>query len=159
MAKKKKIEFTTGDVFLIPLEGGDSFGVGMVIEKTPDALNSILCGFYDIKSTSKDELNVQEIASGKPISIQFITPDLIEDGYWEVVGNTTPIEANEYFDFDGMKANGYIGAEVEGSAIIRKFLSAYQGVYHWNCYYKDDYFDELLLNPDIKPDRIYFIDK
>ncbi|WHF57315.1 hypothetical protein OCF84_08945 [Shewanella xiamenensis] len=41
----KKISINDGDVFVIPLEGDVALGIGVVVEVTPDALNSVLCGF------------------------------------------------------------------------------------------------------------------
>ena len=129
------------------------------MEISLDALNSVLCSFYDIKIKDKADFKIDEADLEKLISIQFVTPDLLKEGYWEVIGNVSPINPNDFFEYDRLKADGYIGANIRGSGGIRKFLSAYQGVYHWNCYYKDDYFDELLLDPENKPDRIYFIEK
>ncbi|NMH66934.1 Imm26 family immunity protein [Shewanella salipaludis] len=154
---KKKIDINIGDVFVIPLENGDCYSVGVVVEITPEALNSVLCGFYDVKLNSTNEYSYETI--GNLISIQFVTPDLLKNGQWMIVGHSTPLNPNDFFDFDGIKKKRYIGVEIEGSAIIRKFLSAYHGLHHWNCYYKDDYFDGLLLNPRNKPSNIYLIEK
>ncbi|MCL1043712.1 immunity 26 domain-containing protein [Shewanella marisflavi] len=156
---RKKVKFDVGDVFLVPLENDAGYGVGTVIEVTPDALNSVLCGFYNIYLASKEDFNVDDVTENKVISLQFTTPDLLKEGVWEVLKKVEPLEANDYFDFDSLKSNGYIGAEIEGSAIIRKFLSAFHGVHPWNCYFKDDYFDEMMLDPHNKPDCIYFIEK
>lgn len=157
MSKKKKMDINVGDVFAIPLEGSESYGIGIVIEITPEALNSVLCGFYDVKLNSTDEFNDANI--GNLISIQFVTPDLLKSGHWMVVGHSPPLNPNDFFGFDEIKKKRYIGIEIEGSAIIRKFLSAYHGLYHWNCYYKDDYFDKMLLAPKNKPSHIYLIEK
>jgi len=156
---RKKVKFDMGDVFLVPLENDAGYGVGVVMAVTPDALNSILCSYYDIKLDTKEQFTIDDVNIDSLISVKFTTPDLLEEGYWDIVDNTKPLNPNDYFDFDGLKANGFIGANIRGSAIIRKFLSAYHGVHPWNCYYKDDYFDEMMLYPHNKPDCIYFIEK
>ena len=76
-----------------------------------------------------------------------------------VIDRVEPFDPNQYIAFDLLRANGYIGAKILGSAIIMKFISAYLGHYPWNCYYKDDYFDEFLLYPENKPEHVYFSKK
>lgn len=154
---KKAIKFGPGNVFLIPLEDKETYGVGQVIEITKEALNSVICGFYDLR-VGRD-FDVTEAVPERLIAVQFTTPDLLENGVWPIVGQAEPVNPNDYFDLDGLKANGYIGAEIEGSAIIRKFLSAYFGLIPWNCYYRDDYFDGMMLYPENKPKEIYFEEK
>ncbi len=159
MAKKKKVVFEAGNVFFIPLENETGYSIGVVVEVTPRALNSVLCSFYDIKFETKAEFNIEAISEKNLISIQFITPDLLAEGYWEIFDKVTPIEPNNYLNFDEIKANNYIGAKIRGSSNIREFISAYLGVHHWNCFFKDDYLDDFLLDPEHKPSRIYFIEK
>jgi hypothetical protein len=159
MPKKKKVSINVGDVFIIPLEDSVSYGVGVVIEVTPKALNSVLCGFYDLKIESENELNMEDLNEKNLIAVQFVTPDLLKEGHWGIIENMTPVEPNNYLNLNELKSNGYVGAKIRGSCNIRKFMSAYLGVYHWNCFFKDDYLDDFLLYPEHKPERIYFIER
>jgi hypothetical protein len=159
MAKKKKIAFDAGDIFVMPLENEAGYGVGVVVKLTPDALNSVVCSFYDIKLESIDAFNINDINEKNLISVQFTTPDLLQEGIWELIGKTTAIDPNNYFNFEELKVEGYIGAKIRGSSNIREFISAYLGVHHWNCFFKDDYLDDFLLHPEDKPSCIYFIEK
>lgn len=151
--------FNAGDVFLIPLVDDNGFGVGVVLDITPDALNSVLCGYCDIKFVNKDEFTLDNVNLKKLVSIQFTTPELLKNKRWPIVAKVQPVDPNDYFDYDGIKAKGFIGVDVRGASNIKEFVSAYQGVHHWNCFFKDDYLDDFLLFPDNKPDRIYYIEK
>lgn len=155
----KKISINDGDVFVIPLEGDVALGIGVVVEVTPDALNSVLCGFYDLKFNEKNDVKLDDINDDNLISIQFVTPDLLKNGSWEIISRISPVDPNKYFDYEKLKSDGYIGANIRGSSNIRKFISAYLGLYHWNCFFKDDYLDDFLLAPEKKPERIFFIEK
>ena len=159
MPKKRKQSFVSGNVFLIPLENDGGFGVGVVVAVTKRALNSVVCAFYDLRVTDKCELVDTVLDDGLIISVQFTTPDLLQNGVWEIVEGKKIIDINDYFDLDEMEENAFVGVSVIGSRNITKFLSAFQGVYHWNCFYRDDYLDKLLLASRNKPERIYFIDK
>ena len=159
MVKKKKVVIEAGDVFTIPLENQAGFGVGVIAELTPDALNSVICCYYDLKLESKDQLKISDIDEKNLIAILFTTPDLLQNGVWEVIDKTTAIDPNNYLDFEALKAEGYIGAKIRGSSNVREFISAYLGVHHWNCFFKEDYLDDFLINPQQKPNRIYCIDK
>lgn len=156
--KKKKVAvFEPGDIFLVPLEGSKSYGVGQVVEITKEALNSVICGFYSLQVDK--EFKASDAVEKKLIAVQFTSPDLLKEGFWPVVGNVSSIDPNKYMGLDELKKNGYIGAEIEGSAIIRMFLSAYFGLIPWNTYYRDDYFDDMMLNPGNKPSNIFFEEK
>ena len=159
MAKKKKVGFESGDIFIIPLENEAGYGVGVVVESTPDALNSVICSFYDIKLASKEEFDISDIEEKNLISVLFTTPDLLQEGVWELIGKTAAIDLKNYLNLEELKADGYVGAKIRGSSNVREFISAYLGVHHWNCFFKEDYLDDFLLHPEYKPSRIYYLDK
>lgn len=159
MPKIKKHIPDDGEVFVIPLEGQKYFGIGEVLKVTPDALNSVICIFYSHRFSSLENLNIDELSDENVISVQFITPDLIESRIWKVVGENDPYDPEDFLNFKELESDGFIGVDIIGSGNIRKFLSAYHGLLPWNCMYKEEYFDELLYPGVERPENIFFSQK
>ena len=156
MKKNVKNALIEGNIFLVPLEDNNFFGVGEILKITPDALNSVVCIFYSYKYADVDEFDMDMLSQKDVISTQFITPDLIKNGTWPIVAcRKTELNPEVFLNFSELFNNRFLNVNIEGSAIIRKFLSAYHGLHPWNCYYREDYFDDLLATNVVRPSNIY----
>ncbi len=151
--KKPSKKWEVGSVFLVPLSDGD-YAVGQVIGYEYEALGSVVCVFSNLKLSDPE----QEIAFGAAdiISALFVTTDALDRGSWEVAGKTSAIPVQSFFDIRALKRNDFIGVTVRGSGIVRQFLNAYFGLAPWDCYYRPDYLDELLLSPEKKPSSLRY---
>ena len=67
-------------MFLVPQPDG-LCSVGQVLELTPEALNSAVCAFYDIRAKPGAGVSADELSADKLISIKFTTPDLLDSGF------------------------------------------------------------------------------
>lgn len=153
-----KNKYIEGDVFLIPLTDG-SFAIGQLVKITKEALNSVICAFYDLRLETPNDYSTEFLDDGNIISVQFVTPDLLKRGVWKVVDSRADINLYEYIDLDEIIEKKYIGVDIIGSGNIRNFLSAYFGLYPWNFWFKPDYCDLLLLDHVSKPDNLIFESK
>lgn len=79
------------------------------------------------------------------------TRDLLNSGRWAIVdgeGADLPVSAVPY---EALRASGFIGARVYGSAIVEEFANAFYGLVPWDDWYIPDYLDQMLISPDKKP--------
>lgn len=131
-----------GDVFWVPIES-DTYVLGQIIEEEKEVLNSITCSFFDCTATNLDSANLD---FSNPISCQFVTRDLFNNGNWVRVNNL-PNQVGDYLlPYREAKNNGWIGAKVIGSGNIKDFLSAFYGMRDWHEMFEPKYYENLLLN-------------
>jgi hypothetical protein len=91
------------------------------------------------------------------ISIQFTTPDLLNNGTWAVVGSAPPAHLGMLKNFNDLERNEFVGASVRGSANISTFLNAFYGLAAWDAFADPHYLDKLLLHPERKPSRLVYV--
>ena len=146
MAKKQPVQ-RPGDVFCVPL-GDDSYVLGQVLVTENCPMKSLLCGFYDVRTSELDKLRERSaaLASLTPITIQLVTPELFKSGVWPIVASTAPAHVEKYWGLNKLRRRDFIGLPALGAGIIRKFLMACYGLYPWDGPAEAGYFDRLLLN-------------
>jgi hypothetical protein len=151
-----KSVFVPGRLFLIPLKA-DGFGIGQIVENHGKPLGAYSCLFFSKKlSTPKDTFSFDDL-SNRLISIQFVTPDLLWNGHWDVLSIEPVFVPEEKFISRPFQQKGsYVGANVVGSGNITEFLSAWHGQKPWNMVYDPEYFDKLLLENVIKPNSVFY---
>src|SRR5512132_1688535 len=147
---RAKIQWTEGSIFLVPLSDG-LCSVGQVLKRTPDALNSVVCAFYDLRVKPKTPVDVEQLTEESLISIQFTTHDLLRSGTWVVVGQGPSMYLERMTRLPSLERAGYVGAVVVGSRNMTLFLEAFHGLRPWDDYADPAYFEKLLLSPDKKP--------
>ena len=130
-----------GDVFWVPLED-ESVVLGQVVEIQPEALNSITCAFFDCR---RELTKKAEPDFSNAISVQFVTKDLFASGHWQRQANMPVQIPTNIFPYRETEPDGWIGAKIIGSGIIRMFLSAFYGLRDWTEMHDPGYYQNLLL--------------
>ena len=152
--RRKKQEWRVGDVFLVPNRDG-LFTVGQIVAQERDVLNSVSSAFFDLRVTDPPELDkYQLLPLDRLIAVLFVTRDLLDSGVWRVVGQRPIATTREELPFEHLRERGFVGAKVIGSAIVREFLDAYQGLTAWDDWQDPEYLDQLLISPDRKPKKL-----
>jgi hypothetical protein len=146
----RRQRWTPGAVFLVPLSDGNC-AVGQVLRRTPGALNSVICAFYDFRRHCTDSVDISELSEKRLVAIQFTTPDLLDNSTWRVAGQGPVRHLDLRRDIETIESSDWVGAKVIGSGIIRKFLDAYYGLRSWNAWADPAYLDKLLISPDRRP--------
>jgi hypothetical protein len=159
MSKRRKQSWKTGDCFLVPLTDG-SFSIGQIIGQEKEVLNSVICIFFDSKTTSHDGAKgqVSNLSEDNVISALFTTRDLLDSGDWKVFGNSDLISADKFFNLNDLRGKEFVGVKIIGSGIVIKFLDAFYGLYPWNGFHNPDYLDGLLISQEKKPAKIILQD-
>lgn len=156
MAKKKKQNWTVGDVFLVKTNDGKSV-IGQIVAQEQHVLNCVSCAFFDWRISEEPEImGLQTLPLKKMFSILFVTRDLLDNGVWRIVGHLPVIVPKELFPYENLRQGGFVGAKVIGSGIINEFLNAYYALTPWDDWKDPEYLDKLLLSPDKKPDNLKY---
>lgn len=157
MKRRKRVVWNVGDIFIVPQKDG-KYSVGQVIGREREALNSVTCAFYGIRLDEKPTGRVDlELPTRKVIAIHFVTPESLNFGMWIVVGHAEPANTEMFDDILGqLKRDGFVGATVTGSGIIREFLDAFFGLAPWDDWADPNYLDTLLISPDKKPKHLLY---
>lgn len=144
-----------GKIFSIPLKNG-TFVFGQEIERIEE-LDTALCAFYSI-NTKNEEKNSFDglLINDNLISVQIVTPDLIDKNKWKTLSTETIKLPNNAYPLEKYKKSGWVGARVIGSAIIVDFLNAFFGLEAWDSMTDPEYFDNLLINKKVKPNELLF---
>jgi len=132
--------FSVGDALEVPVGDGCGPSLGQVIDIIPEALNAVGCAFWVERNG-----NAARQVKSPPISVLLVTPDLLKNKTWQVVGNAAasiPIGARPYERF---RTARWVGAKVIGSATVREFLQACRGLADWDDWADPRYLDSLLF--------------
>lgn len=158
MAPRRSQSFSSGDVFRIQLLDG-SCALGQIIEVTKQAMNSVLCGFYDVRA-AETEIDRTEIFRRNLISVQFVTPESLKRSSWPVVRHeAVPFDPNEFIPFDELAEKGFVGARIVGSGIMKEFMNAYFGLKPWDDWHDPTFLDSLLAPGAKRPSAIVLTKK
>ena len=151
--KTKKQNWEVGDLIAIPI-ADESRVLGLILSKQPEALNSVVCAFTLVHvetRPSTDQFEVSDV-----VAIRFVTRDLLDIGEWEVIGKAEVFDIQSMFDLDSHLKRRFVGTRVNGSGVIRNFLSACLGLVPWDMYFDPFEFDGILLRPELKPKKLIY---
>ena len=155
MAKRQT--WKVGDLFKIPLADG-SASLGHVVAQERDMLNSVTCAFYDLKVPENCPPQTLPPPSDEAlIACLFTTQDLLCNGVWTVIGNSSPRISREHLPYENCRRNGWVGAKMRGSGIVRRFLDAYYRLAPWDDWADSKYLDAFLIDPSKRPNGLIYI--
>jgi hypothetical protein len=151
---KPQSQWKVGSIFIIPLFDG-SCCVAQVVGREREILNSVTIALFDVRQEYTSN-HVPELRPDQVFSVLLATKDLLDYGRWRVLpGEMRPLE--EVNPYEHLRSNGFIGANVKGSAIVENFVNAFYGLEPWDDWYLPGYLDDFLISPDKKPvDRLRY---
>lgn len=149
---KRRVDWKTGDVFLIPVSDG-THAVAQIIGREASVLNSVSIALFACRM-SESAAPSAPLECDEVYSTLFVTRDLLDRGVWPIVDHQPVSLPSKAFPYEDCRSKGYIGARVIGSGIVQHFVRAFFGVEPWNQYKDPEYFDNLLLSPGKKPERV-----
>lgn len=151
-----KQQWKKGDIFTIKLKD-NTFVFGQIIAYEPQALNSVICAFYDIRNMNLENISKLDLKKNKIFSILFVTRDLLDSGKWKVITTKNiSMPFLWYFKLFKLKKNKMVGTKIIGSGIIEYFINAFYGLDYWNNYKDLYYLDSLLISKNKKPKDVLY---
>lgn len=136
--RPKKQKWKVGDIFHIPLEDG-SYAFGQVVWKS---YTHPVCGLFNLNKQGVPSLD--EILNTPFISVLSLTPNLLDNHKWKVLGNMDVRiqKKNVSKKFNG---SSNIGSTDFTSGVLEDLANAFYGVTPWNVFAEEDFFDQVLL--------------
>lgn len=155
---RRKVKWKVGDIVGIPRLDG-VFAVAQVVDITPQALNSVVLAIFDEAISDVTSPQNISMAHDNLIAVLFATREQLDSGTWKVLG-TGPVTVPEaLIPSKGLSSRGFVGAKIYGSAIVDNFVNAYHALSPWDMCFRPDYFDDMLISPIRKPERLMYKDK
>lgn len=153
---KKRTKWKVGDIFVVPQTDGES-SIGQIVGQEPDALNSVICAFYDFRLQPNREMP-NALPAERVISILFVTRDLLDSGDWSIIGHTEPANLRLISaSLEDSKQKKFVGVKIIGSGNVIRFLNAYFGLAPWDDWSDPNYLDGFLISPDKKPNNLVLV--
>ncbi len=154
MARRHQ-KWSAGDIFAMPLPDG-RLTLGQVISAEPDCMNSALCAFFTtvVHDTAA---HVTKLPSPEDLAtVQLVTRESLDRHDWTVVGHAETFDTSVLYPMQALRDAGYVGAKIQGSAIIDAFMAAMFGLEAWDQYHDPGYFDTLLMGSARRPGHAVF---
>jgi hypothetical protein len=139
-----------GSVFLVPLMDR-SFGVGQITARENVGLPAVTVALFDWREAGDGLTHADWLRDEHLVSCQFVTPELLGNSTWPIVSRNKVAISKRFRPFEETRRNGWIGAEIRGSAIVRSFLEAYHCLRAWDGYADPAYFDKMLIETRRRP--------
>ena|SRR3990167_3669204 len=136
-----------GDIFEISLENAEK-SFGQVLSLESEALNSVGIALWESSTLSHSEMMAK-----MPVAVLLVTPDLLKNGIWPIIGNAPPVVTVSQRPYERFRSKGWVGANVVGSGIAVEFMRACAGLRPWNKWANPSYLDELLFTNVARPLR------
>ena len=155
MAKKKKIDWKFGDVFLVPLLDG-TYGTGQVLDLQMP--NIVRVALFDENVKSISELDFSgSCAMSNLISLIASSREQLDFGAWKIVGNKfINIPAKNYPN-EQFKKKDWVGASHYDAALLEDFLNSFYSLLPWDDWFNPNFLDEFLVNLSKKPKTLVLI--
>ncbi len=154
MRKKQVPRVARGDVFLVPLLD-DTFAVGQILGVECDAFHAPACALFDL-TTEQPKVESCPLTVDHLVASLFVTPDLLAMGVWPVVATSEVRLPASIYPYESTRKHGFVGAVVEGSAIVQEFMNAFHALAPWDAWHDPNFLDSLLISPSRKPTRLMY---
>ncbi len=153
--RRKKINWQTGDVFVVPLSNG-KVNVGHALGQSMP--NSVRIALYKEVFNNDEVPSVDQLCKeDNLISLIEVTSEQLTYGVWKIIGNKPvqiPLERqpNEQF-----RSARWVGASFSDAALAEDFLNAFYALGPWDNWYDPNYLDKYLVDPSKKPDNLIYV--
>lgn len=129
---RKRIRYSVGDVFVIPSSSGAEYFVQIVAD-TKMEIGAPFCYVYSrdaiIGGCGNGDLRAADV-----LSASFITPELIESGYWKMLANK-PVPVHVAVErLNAARNCGFVGSIIVGGGLVPDYLDTFYGAIsndHW----------------------------
>ncbi|OQR56483.1 Imm26 family immunity protein [Bacillus sp. CDB3] len=142
--RPKKQKWRVGDIFLLNLSNG-TYGFGQVVWKP---FGSPVCGLFDLNTGAIP--TVEEVSNHSFISVLTVLSSSLDKGDWKVIGNAD-VRINVEKVLRQHRGLDVTGSMSYSDGTLLELANAYYGLFPWNVFYEEDYFDNILLAPFKRP--------
>ena len=86
----ERVNWRCGDLFAVPQSDG-GWSLGQVLLHEPRAMDSVLCGFYDVRLEAPALSGVAHLLTeNRLVALELVTRDALDRGRWPLIGSSAP---------------------------------------------------------------------
>ena len=154
MGKKKKQEWSIGDLFIVP-QKDDLSTIGQILDLMIPTV--VTCAFYDIRVTNDNIPDEIHLGFDNLISCVSVTREQLDYFAWTVIKRNHPINIErKYWANEQYRQSRWVGAEIYDAALVEDFLNAFYGLAPWDDWYDPNFLDEFLISMEKKPHNLIY---
>lgn len=153
--RKKKRDFSPGDIFLIPLING-KFSVGHVLDQR--MINTVRIALYNEIVEFPEKVTSDQLCNLKNlISLIEVTKEQLVYGVWRIIGNKTTNIPYSEFPNEKFRLSKWVGSTVYDAGLAEDFINAYFSLKPWDDWFNPNYLDKFLIDINKKPKHLILI--
>ena len=137
--RPKPQKWHIGGIFFIRLSD-NTFVFGQILPK--DEYSNI-CALFLLRKNNQD-YSIDELKQTKILTVLGVGMDCINDGTYKIIGDSVPLVD------PSMRINKNTSY---GSDVLKDLAEAYFGLKPWNILYRENYYDDLLMNGLMPPEN------
>lgn len=147
-----------GDLLVVPLING-KFVLGQIIRFDKRGLHSISFGLFDVV-LDEPKLSANFILDGSLcFSTMLVLSDCMLRKGWAVIGNQKLKIPKKNYPYEKELKKRGVGASHFDYGACEQFVNAFYALIPWDCCYRPDLLDELLLSAEKKPQNLIYKNK
>ena len=126
-----RVNWRCGDLFAVPQSDG-FWSLGQVLLHEPRAMDSVLCGFYDVRLEAPALSGVAHLLTeNRLVALELVTRDALDRGRWPLIGSSAPANLTAYRGLGALSRGRYAGVRIVPSSRIAALLEAWFGLKPW----------------------------
>jgi hypothetical protein len=154
MIKKKKKEWNSGDVFLVPLKNG-KYAIGQILDLQMP--NIVRVALFDEIVTSLDVFKLSECCSvSNLISLVASSREQLDYDVWKLMGTKQIDISKKSFPNEEFRKKKWVGATHYDAAILEDFLNSFYALLPWDDWFNPNYLDNFLIDVSKKPTNLIY---
>jgi Immunity protein 26 len=128
----RKVVWQVGDLFAVPLSNG-TYSLGQAAFHEPRAMDSVLCGFYDLKLAAPGLEGIAYLLTeNRLVSLEFVTREALDRGRWPVIGHAPAAHRDAYRGLRVLRDRRFVGTRIVPSSRMVAMLEAWFGLRPWH---------------------------
>lgn len=152
---KRKIKWSNGDVFAIPLSDG-RFAIGQILDLM--MVNQVRVALYDESASSLETIKISNVCQPENlISLVASTREQLDYNVWKIIGNRPITIQIERYPNEQFRSKHWVGAKLYDAALVEDFLEAFHALRPWNNWFNPNYLDAFLIDLSKKPKQLVLI--
>jgi len=127
----KRVVWRPGDLFVVPqCDGG--WSLGQILMHEPRAMDSVLCGFYDVRYDGPALGGVMPLLTeNRLVALDLVTREALDRGRWPIVGSAPPANLRSYLGLGALRSGRVAGVRIVPATRIVALLEAWFGLRPW----------------------------
>ena len=146
-----RVTWRCGDLFAVP-QSDAAWSLGQVLLHEPRAMDSVLCGFYDVRLEAPQLCGVAHLLTeNRLVALELVTRDALDRGRWPLVGSAALANLGAYHGLQALYYGRYAALRIVPASRIAALLEAWFGLKPWRGGPDPHALEKLLFDGAARP--------